>query len=48
MNFSAPAPNDGDPAKESQGWPGDISVSDVDVCMQFTWKITVARQITDS
>ena len=39
-DFSAPVPNDGDLAK-------DISVSDVDVCMQFTWKITVARQITD-
>ena len=38
----------GVPAKESRGWPGDASVSDVDVCMQFTWKITAAKQITDS
>ena len=30
-------------AKDSPGWPGDVSVSD-HVCMQYTWKITVDKQ----
>ena len=31
-------------AKDSPGWPGDVSVTDYHVCMQFTWKITVHKQ----
>ena len=30
--------------KDSLGWPGDVSVTDLRVCMQFTWKITVHKQ----
>ena len=33
-------------AKDSPGWPGDVSVTDLPCvqAMQFTWKITVDKQ----
>ena len=43
-----PAPNDGDLEKESRGWPGDTSVSDVHSCVHAIYMEDHCRQITDS